>query len=241
MRNLSIDMAYARSRGIEVCGAGMKGYAAFEHTWALILALTKRIPAADRCLREGGWQEGAGIGLQDKTLGLLGLGRLGSDVARIGQAFGMKTIAWSQNLSAEAAQAKGVEWVNKEALFRRSDVLSVHLILSDRTRHIVGPAELAAMHRNAYLVNTSRGPIVDEAALVEALRERRIAGAGIDVFDIEPLPTDHPFRGLDNTVLTGHTGYGIRESFQEGYRDALEDITAWIDGAPVRVINLAAA
>lgn len=237
MRNASIDMAAARTKGIDVCGANITGYAAFEHTWALILALTKRIPAADRCLREGGWQEGAGVGLQGKTLGIMGLGRLGSWVARVGKAFDMKVIAWSQNLSQDTADEHGVTKVSKEALLAESDVLSIHLVLSDRTRHLVGAPELAAMKPSAFLINTSRGPLVDETALVAALRDGTIAGAGIDVFDVEPLPAEHPFRALHNTVLTGHTGYAIREAYEMGYGNAVVAIQAWLDGAPVNVIN----
>lgn len=237
MRNASIDMAFARSRGITVCGANITGYAAFEHTWALILAITKRVPAADQALRTGGWQEGAGIGLQGKTLGLLGLGRLGSWTARVALAFNMKVLAWSQNLTAERAAEHGAEYVDKETLMRESDIVSIHLVLSERTRHLVGAAELAAMKPSAYLVNTSRGPIVDEAALIEALRTKQIAGAALDVFDVEPMPADHPFRTLENTVLTGHTGYAIQEAFKLGYSGAVEAIAAWHAGAPIHVIN----
>ena len=237
MRNASIDMARARERGIDVCGSNITGYAAFEHTWALILALTKRVPAADRCLREGGWQEGAGIGLNGKTLGLMGLGRLGGWTARVGLAFDMNVIAWSQNLTEERAAEQGATLVSKDELMAQSDILSIHLVLSERSRHLVGAAELALMKPSAYLVNTSRGPIVDESALVAALRERRIAGAGLDVFDVEPLPVDHPLRTLDNTVLTGHTGYGIQEAFQMGYQGAVKAVAGWLDGNPINVIN----
>ena len=237
MRNAAIDMARARERGIDVCGVNITGYAAFEHTWALILALVKRIPAADRCLREGGWQEGAGTGLSGKTLGLMGLGRLGAWTGKVGQAFDMKVIAWSQNLTEQRAAEQGATLVSKDELMARSDVLSIHLVLSDRTRHLVGAQELAAMKPTAYLVNTSRGPIVDEAALVDVLRRRRIAGAALDVFDVEPLPAGHPFRTLDNTVLTGHTGYAIQEALEMGYQGAVRAIAGWLDGKPVDVIN----
>lgn len=237
MRNLAIDMEAARSQGIPVCGTAMLPHAAFEHTWALILAITKHIPREDRLMREGGWQAAVGTGLKGKTLGVLGLGKLGSKVARVGLAFEMKIIAWSQNLTEERAKECGATLVDKETLFEKSDIVTVHLILSDRTRGIVGKDELARMKPTAYLVNTSRGPIVDEDALIEALQAKMIAGAAIDVYDIEPLPVHHPLRTLENTVLTGHTGYLLRETFQVAYGEAVEDIKAWLEGKPVRVLN----
>ncbi|HEY5701748.1 MAG TPA: D-2-hydroxyacid dehydrogenase family protein [Gammaproteobacteria bacterium] len=237
MRNLSIDMEAARSCGITVCGTAMTPYAAFEHTWALIMAITKKIPREDRSMREGGWQADIGVGLNGKTLGVLGLGKLGSKVARVALAFDMKVIAWSQNLTAERAGECGAELVDKETLFRTSDILSIHLILSERTRSLVGLDELKLMKPDAYLVNTSRGPIVDEDALVEALQAKVIAGAAIDVYDIEPLPAHHPLRSLENTVLTGHTGYVLRETFTLAYGHAVEDIQAWMNSKPVRVLN----
>ncbi|MDX1514329.1 MAG: D-2-hydroxyacid dehydrogenase family protein [Gammaproteobacteria bacterium] len=237
MRNLSIDMDAARKRGVTVCGTSMTPYAAFEHTWALIMAITKNIPKEDRSMREGGWQADIGVGLNGKTLGVLGLGKLGAKVARVGLAFDMKVIAWSQNLTGERAKECGAELVDRETLFRESDVLSIHLVLSDRTRGLVGAEELKLMKRTAYLVNTSRGPIVDEDALEEALQARAIAGAAIDVYDIEPLPAHHPLRSMENTVLTGHMGYVLRETFTLAYGHAVEDIKAWLDGKPVRVLN----
>lgn len=237
MRNLAIDMNAARAKGVPVCGTAMAPYAAFEHTWALILAITKNIPREDRCMREGGWQSAIGTGLNGKTLGVLGLGKLGSKVARVGLAFDMTVIAWSRNLTEERAKACGATPVDKETLFKQSDILTIHLILGDRTRGIVGKDDLARMKSTAFLVNTSRGPIVDEDALIEALQAKVIAGAAIDVFDIEPLPAHHPLRSMENTVLTGHTGYLLRETFQIAYGEALEDIMAWLDGKPVRVLN----
>ncbi|MDX1528279.1 MAG: D-2-hydroxyacid dehydrogenase family protein [Gammaproteobacteria bacterium] len=237
MRNLAIDMKAARDQGIPVCGTAMLPHAAFEHTWALILAITKHIPREDRLMREGGWQAAVGTGLKGKTLGVLGLGKLGSKVARVGLAFEMKVVAWSQNLTEERAKECGATLVDKETLFEKSDIITIHLILSDRTRGIVGKDELARMKPTAYLVNTSRGPIVDEDALTEALQAKMIAGAAIDVYDIEPLPVHHPLRALENTVLTGHTGYLLRETFQVAYGEAVEDIKAWLEGKPVRVLN----
>ena len=237
MRNFSIDMDAARERGVTVCGTSMTSYAAFEHTWALIMAIARNIPKEDHSMRGGGWQADIGMGLHGKTLGVLGLGKLGSKVAKVALDFDMKVIAWSQNLTAERARECGVELVDKEALFRDSDILSIHLVLSDRTRGLVGQEEFKLMKRSAYLINTSRGPIVHEEALIEALQADIIAGAAIDVYDIEPLPVHHPLRSLENTVLTGHTGYVIRENFSLAYGHALEDIKGWFDGEPVRVLS----
>ncbi|MEE9265512.1 MAG: D-2-hydroxyacid dehydrogenase family protein [Gammaproteobacteria bacterium] len=237
MRNLAIDMGAARAAGVPVCGTALLPYAAFEHAWALILALAKRIPREDRLMREGGWQAGVSDGLHGKTLGVLGLGKLGAKVARVAHAFDMRVIAWSQNLTDEQAAEHGATRVEKDALFRESDIVTIHMVLSDRTRALVGKHELALMKPTAMLVNTSRGPIVDEAALVEALRAGTIAGAGLDVFDTEPLPVDHPLRGIPGTVLTGHTGYVMQENYALGYSQAVEDIAAWLAGDPIRVLN----
>jgi phosphoglycerate dehydrogenase-like enzyme len=215
----------------------MLGYPAFEHAWALLLALAKNVCAEDRLMHAGGWQAGPTVGLSGHTLGVLGLGKLGSQAARVGNAFGMKVIAWSQNLTAERAVECGATRVDKDTLLSESDFVTVHLVLSDRTRGLIGAEELARMKRTAYLVNTSRGPIVDEDALVAALRDGAIAGAGVDVFDVEPLPDDHPLRGLDNAILTGHTGYSTREAFGVIYPDCVECVKAWMDGSPVRVLN----
>jgi phosphoglycerate dehydrogenase-like enzyme len=237
-RNASIDLEAARDRGVTVCGTGYAAQSTTELAWALILAVTRRICAEDARLRAGGWQHTIGPELAGRTLGLVGLGRLGARMARIAQAFEMETIAWSQNLTPErAADVGGVEAVAREQLFRRADVISVHLVLSERSRGLVGAAELALMKPTAYLVNTSRGPIVDEAALLEALRAGRIAGAGLDVYDVEPLPPAHPLRFTPNTVLTPHIGYVTTGTYEVFYRDAVEDIAAWRDGAPVRVLT----
>ena len=237
MRNLSIDMEAARARGVTVCGTAMTSHAAFEHTWALILGLARNIAREDRTLREGGWQAGVGFGLKGRTLGVLGLGRLGSQVARIGAAFGMRVIAWSQNLDDQRAAQAHAQRVDRETLFRESDILTIHLVLGERTRALVGREELAMMKPSAWLVNTSRGPIVDEEALIEALAARTIARAALDVFDIEPLPAHHPLRSLENTLLTAHTGYVIEENLELAYGQAVENIRAWLDGAPTRVLG----
>lgn len=238
MRNLAIDMDATRQRGIPVCGTALLSpNPAFEHACALILALFKNIPREDRAMHEGGWQAGMAERLHGKTMGIIGLGKLGSLVAKIGVAFGMNVIAWSQNLTAERARECGATRVEKDELLAKSDVVTIHVLLSDRTRGLLGKRELGLMKPTAYLVNTSRGPIVDEAALIEALQKRTIAGAGIDVYDIEPLPKDHPLRKLDNAVLTGHTGYVVRDTYKLVYAEAVENIRAWLRGEPVRVLN----
>jgi len=237
MRNASIDVAYAQERGIVVCGTGGQRTSTAELTWGLILSVMRNISTEDRSVRGGGWQTTIGPALEGKTLGLLGLGNLGSQVAVVGRAFGMNLIAWSQNLTEQRAGEFGARLVTRDELMSQSDVLSVHLVLSDRTRGLVGARELALMKPTAYLVNTSRGPIVDEAALIDALRNRRIAGAGLDVFDVEPLPAGHPFRSLPNTVITPHIGYVSNEGYARYYGDALEDVLSFLDGKPVRVIT----
>jgi phosphoglycerate dehydrogenase-like enzyme len=236
--NAAIDVAAAQVQGILVCGTGYPELGSTsELTWALILAAIRNIPAETRFMREGGWQIGVGSGLEGKTLGLLGLGKLGSRVAKVGQAFGMEIIAWSQNLTAEKAAEHGVTAVTKNELFTRSDVLSIHVMLSDRSRGLVGLPELAAMKPTALLVNTSRGPIVDEDALVQALLERTIGGAALDVFDVEPLPEHHILRRLDNAVITPHIGYVTEGQYKVFYQDAVEDIAAFIAGKPIRVVD----
>ena len=237
MRNLAIDLAAARKQGIDVCGTPMLGYPAAEHTWALILSLVKQVPAENLSMHRGGWQVSLSTGLQNNTLGILGLGKLGLQVARVGLAFGMKVQAWSANLTPERCAESGVVYASREALFATSDIVTVHLVLSDRTRGLVGATEFQMMKPTAYLVNTSRGPIVQESALVSALQGGSIDGAGLDVFDTEPLPQNHPLRGLDNAVLTGHTGYVMRENYTTGYRGAVEAISAWLNGKPVRLLN----
>jgi phosphoglycerate dehydrogenase-like enzyme len=236
MRNLGIDLPACREHGVLVCGTGSGSSPTAELAWGLILALARHIPEEDRSLRSGRWQATIGIGLKGKTLGVLGLGRLGAQVARVGLAFDMNVIAWSQNLTSERAAEAGVVRVEKADLFRQADVLTIHLLLSERTRGIVGLDELALMKPTAFLVNTARAAIVDEEALVEALMNRKIAGAGLDVFGREPLPADAPILRAPNTVLTPHLGYVTRETYDVYFPQALEDIEAWLAGKPIRVI-----
>ncbi|HEV2057510.1 MAG TPA: D-2-hydroxyacid dehydrogenase family protein [Methylomirabilota bacterium] len=237
MRNASIDMKAAAERGVLVCGTAGLPYPTAELAWGLILSLARRIPAEDRATREGRWQTSVGLGLNGKTLGVLGLGTLGSRAARVGRAFEMEVLAWSQNLTAERAALVGATLVPKDELLSRSDFVSIHLVLGERTRGLIGARELGLMKRSAYLVNTSRGPIVDEAALIRALQDGTIAGAGLDVFDEEPLPPDHPFRRLRNTAITPHLGYVTEETYRVFYGQALEDINAYLGGAPLRVLR----
>lgn len=235
--NSVIDVAAARKLGITVCGTGYESHPTIEHTWALILAAARNLSDEVESMRKGGWQVSVGDGLFGKTLGILGLGRVGSEVARVGRAFGMNTIAWSQNLTAETAAEHGVRAVTKEQLFAESDVLTIHVVLSGRTRGLVTAAELGAMKTSAILVNTSRGPVVDEVALVDTLLHGRIRAAAIDVFDTEPLPADHQLRSLPNALLTGHIGYVTRDLYKIFYQDAVEDIAAFQAGAPIRLID----
>jgi len=228
-RNASIDLEAAAERGVQVANTGGNSTPTVELTWALILAGARNIAAENASLRAGGWQRFVGEDLSGKTLGLLGLGKIGGAVARIGKAFGMEVIAWSQNLTAERAAEAGAALVSKEDLFRRSDVLTIHLVLSNRTRGLVSANELALMKPTARLVNTSRGPIVIEADLIAALSSGRIAGAAIDVFDQEPLPSDHPFRTLPNVLATPHIGYVSRNVYQRFYQDTVDNIRQWLD------------
>ena len=237
MRNASIDMKAAAERGVLVGGTAGLPYPTAELAWGLILSLARRIPAEDRATREGRWQTSVGLGLNGKTLGVLGLGTLGSRAARVGRAFEMEVLAWSQNLTAERAAEVGATLVPKDELLARSDFVSIHLVLGERTRGLIGARELGLMKWSAYLVNTSRGPIVDEAALIRALQDGTIAGAGLDVFDEEPLPPDHPFRRLPNTAITPHLGYVTEETYRIFYGQALEDITAYLGGTPLRVLR----
>jgi len=237
MVNASIDVAAAAARGVVVCGTGGVATATAEHTWALILAAVRHVPDEDRSVRSGGWQTTVGMGLAGRTLGVMGLGRLGAQVAAIGQAFGMDVIAWSQHLDPDHARSLGVRPVTKDELMSTSDVVSVHLVSSARTRHVVGPEEIRAMRSTAYLVNTSRGPLLDTAALLDALRAGRIAGAALDVFDVEPLPADDPLRSAPRTVLTPHLGYVTDDTYAVFFREAVEDVAAWQAGAPVRVLR----
>jgi phosphoglycerate dehydrogenase-like enzyme len=235
-RNAAIDCAAAAARGVIVSGTSMLAMPPVELTWGLILALARQIPRESAAMRTGAWQSTIGVGLHGKTLGVIGLGRLGTDVARIGKAFGMQVVAWSQNLTREKTDALGIELVDKDSLFQRSDIVTVHLVLSDRTRGVVSSRELALMKPTAFLVNTARGPIVDEQALIHALRHSVISGAGLDVFDEEPLPAAHPLRRLEHALLTPHLGYVTTENYRLAYGEAVEDIRAFLAGAPVRVI-----
>jgi phosphoglycerate dehydrogenase-like enzyme len=229
-RNAAVDMAAARERGIAVAHTGYRSEPTIEFTWALILASARNVIAEHNNFRAGGWQQSVGGDLNGKTLGVLGLGNVGAQVARIGNAFGMNVIAWSQNMTPERAAAAGATNVPKPELFRQSDILTVHVILGERTTGIVGEEDLALMKRTSWLINTSRGPIVNEAALIKALRAREIAGAALDVFDTEPLPPDHPYRTLDNVLGTPHLGYGTAGLYRTFYQDSVANISMWLDG-----------
>jgi len=238
MRNASIDLEAARSRGIVVCGTPGFGNATAAIATGLMLDLARHIGYENARLKAGAaWQTTIGLDLEGMTLALIGLGKLGSHMAQIGQALRMRVIAWSENLTPERCNAIGVEYVGRNELFRHADFLSIHLQLSPRTRGLIGADELALMKPSAYLINTSRGPIVEEAALIAALRERRIAGAGLDVFDVEPLPVAHPLRQLDNVVLTPHLGYVVEQNYRAYFAGVVDDIRAFLDGKPVRVLT----
>lgn len=228
-RNAAIDMRVAAERGIVVTATGYESTPTIELSWALILASARHLAREAASVRDGGWQTRIGTNLRGKCLGVIGLGNIGKEVAQIALAFGMTVIAWSQNLTSEIASAAGATLVDKDALFRQADIVTIHLILSRRTSGLVGAAELALMKPTAWLVNTSRGPIVDEAALIEAVQARRIAGAALDVFGVEPLPADHPFRSLDNVVATPHIGYVTEELYRTFYGDAAASIAAWLE------------
>lgn len=237
VRNASIDIKAADARGIPVCGTAMLGYPAAEQAVALMLALAKRVTWEDRTMKEGGWQHDFSEYLGGKTLGVVGLGRLGKYVARVGNAMDMNVIAWGRSLTDEGAAEQNVTRVDLDRLYAESDYISLQVVLSDETRGMMGTRELGLMKPTAFLINTSRGPVVDEAALVDVLTRGAIAGAGIDVYDVEPLPKDHPLRRLDNVVLSGHTGYVVREAWAKGYGGMVENIRAWLDGKPANVIN----
>jgi len=227
--NASIDVAAAGDHGITVVHTGYRSDPTVEFTWALILACARHIVTESNSLRSGGWQQTVGVDLRGKTLGVLGLGNVGSEVARIGSAFGMKLIAWSQNMTAETAKATGAILVSKDQLFERADILTIHLVLSSRTRGLVGAAELEKMKPTAWLINASRGPIVEEQALITALQNKRLAGAAIDVFDIEPLLPSHAFRTLDNVLATPHIGYVSQGLYKTFYEDTVSNIRKWLD------------
>src|SRR3954449_891901 len=237
MRNKSIDTQAANVSSVTVCGTGSQPTATAELTWALILASVRHIPREDASIRAGGWQQTIGGDLAGARLGVVGLGRLGTQVARIGQAFGMDVVAWSQNLTDERAAEHGVRRVEREELFGTSDVVTVHLLWSRRTRGLIGADDFARMKPTAVFINTSRGPIVQTPALVDALQNGTIAGAGLDVYDQEPLPADSPMRSLPRTVLTPHLGYVTRGTYEVFYGEAVEDVAAFLRGDPVRVIE----
>ena len=235
-KNAAIDLAAAKAHGVTVCGTGNTGNAVPEITLGMIIALARNFVAEDAAVRAGSWQHTVGTGLAGRTLGVVGLGKLGIPVAQLALAFGMSVTAWSPNLTAERAAEHGVRAVDKATLFATADFISVHMPLSERSRGLFGADDLARMKATAYLINTSRGPIVDETALVDALRERRIAGAGLDVYDTEPLPADHPLRTLPNTLVLPHVGYVTWEVYRLWYAQVVEDVLAWADGHPLRVL-----
>jgi len=237
MHNASVDHVALAERGIVYCGTEGLGHSTAELTWGLILCLLRNIPREDRAIRQGRWQTAMGYSAKGKTLGIIGVGRLGTLVAGYGKAFGLEVIAWSRSLTDARAAELGAKRVTKDELFERADIVTIHVPLNDSTRGLVGPAELARMKPTAYLVNTSRGPIVEEAALLAALKGRRIAGAAIDVYDREPVPKDHPFLELDNVVLTPHLGYVIEEALRINYGNAVENVRAFLDGKPIREIK----
>src|SRR3954451_15406172 len=237
MRNKSIDVEAANERAITVCGTGSNATATAELTWGLILATARHIPQEDASVRAGGWQQTVGTDLAGARLGIIGLSRLGSQVAKIRQAFGMDVVAWSQNLTDERADEGGATRVERDELFATSDVVTIHLLVSKRTRGLIGADDLALMKHTAVLINTSRGPIVEQQALLDALHEDRIGGAGLDVFDQEPLPRNHPLRTAPRTVLTPHLGYVTRNSYEVYFREAVEDVAAFLAGDPVRVLT----
>jgi phosphoglycerate dehydrogenase-like enzyme len=227
-RNASIDTTAAAERGIEIAHTGYFSSPTIEHTWGMILASARHIPQESATLRAGGWQTTVGDDVAGRTLGIVGLGNVGAAVAKIGLAFGMDVIAWSQNLTQTAAAAVGARWVSKEDLLRQSDIVSIHVVLSKRTRGLIGAAELNLMKPTARLINTSRGPIVVEADLIRALEERRIAGAAIDVFDTEPLPADHAFRRIETVLATPHIGYVSHNLYRRFYGDTVRNILEWL-------------
>ncbi len=237
--NAAIDIDAATELGITMSGTLGTPTPTPELTWALILALARQVPREDAAIRAGKWQVSVGTELAGRTLGLLGLGRQGMQVAPVGRAFGMDVVAWSPNLTTERAEAVGARLVTKDELFRHSDFVSVHLVLSERSRHLVGEVELRMMQPTAYLVNTSRGPLVDQAALVRALHEGWIAGAGLDVYDVEPIEPDNPLLGAPNTVLTPHLGYVADKNYRVFYGNIVEDIAAYLAGSPIRLVERA--
>ena len=237
MGNASIDVAAARRHGVVVSGSPTLAHPTAEMTWGLILALVRKIAAEEQATRAGQWQSTIGIGLRGKTLGIIGLGRIGSRVAAVGKAFGMEVIAWSRNLTPERCASAGAVYASKGDLLRTADIVTIHVRLGEATRSLVSRPEFALMQPSACLINTSRGPIVDETALVEALQAGAIGGAGLDVFDVEPLPRDHPLRMTPNTVITPHLGYVTVENYRVFFRAAVENIRAWLDDRPINTLT----
>jgi phosphoglycerate dehydrogenase-like enzyme len=236
MRNASVDVAAARAMGVVVCGTQGSPWATAEHTWALLMAAARNIAHDDRMMRDGLWQTRMCLELRGKTLGLVGLGKIGGQVAGFAKAFGMDIIAWSQNLTQERCDEVGAELVSKSELFTRADFVTIHMVLSDRSRGLVTSDDLGRMKPDAFLVNTSRGPIVDQTALLAVLKAGSIRGAAIDVYDHEPLPTAHPFRSLDNVVISPHMGYVTEETYRIFHGHSVENIQAWHAGSPIREI-----
>ena len=237
-KNNSFDIKAAAERGITVCGTGAVGNPTTGIAFGLMLELTRRIGFENARLKAGApWQVTIGQDLEGLTLGIVGLGKLGQRVANVGKAFGMKVTGWSQNLTPEKAKEAGVDYASREDLFRNADFVTIHYQLSDRSRGLINAGDIGRMKKSAYLINTARAPIVDQAALLKALQEKTIAGAGLDVFEVEPLPLDHPYRKLDNVVITPHLGYVSDQNYRKYFPDIVEDIRAWLDGKPVRVIG----
>jgi phosphoglycerate dehydrogenase-like enzyme len=237
MRNAAIDLDAARDHGVVVSGTPGLPYATAELTWGLLLCLARQITHEHNATRDGSWQETLGFEVNGMTLGVIGLGKLGGHVANIAQAFKMNVIAWSQNMTEERAAEYGATLVSKETLLEQSDFISIHLVLSERTRDLIGSDDLARMKSTAYVINTSRGPIINEAALIDALSNGTIAGAGLDTFDVEPLPADHPFRKLSNVVVSPHMGYVTRQTYEVFYGETLNNIKAFLAGEPIRVLT----
>ncbi|MDB5728842.1 MAG: Hydroxyacid dehydrogenase [Noviherbaspirillum sp.] len=236
-RNAAIDVGAASARGATVCGTDTLGYPTAELTWAMILGFARHLPVEATAMRAGAWQTTVGMGLNGKVLGIVGFGRVGTDVGRIGAAFGMKVLGWSRSLTEERAAAAGASSASLETILREADVVSVHLPLSTETRHLISTRELSMMKPGALLVNTARGPIIDEDALIEALKSNKIRGAALDVFNHEPLAAGHPLRKLNNVLLTPHLGYVTEENYRMQFAQIVENIDAWLNGKPVRVIT----
>jgi phosphoglycerate dehydrogenase-like enzyme len=237
MRNLSVDVDAAGDNGVICTGTPSLGYPTAELTWGLIHSVARHVPLEDRETRAGGWQKTVGVGLRDKVLGVMGLGRIGVDVARVGIATGMQVIAWSENLTQDKCDEVGARLVTKEELLEQSDFLTIHLLLSDRTRGLIQADDLARMKPSAFIINTSRGPIIDEPALINALQNRKIGGAGIDVFEVEPLPLDHPLRDMPNMVIMPHLGYVTVENYQNWYGGTVENVRSWLDGKTINQMS----